>query len=185
MDDKYRILEDSVRIMFAQAVWTHKIQEKQSDLYQKQYKWMETGSILCASLTSIGILSTIFTDHLWIKIVSAILSFATVFIAAYFKSFDLSKLSGAHKEAANTVLGIRNDYLGLITSIKLKEKTIVDLECEFHKMMKRANDAYNSAPSTTNKAVRLAKKALQITGDNTFTDDEIDSYLPEALQKET
>ena len=46
MTDKYGILEDSVRDMFARAVWTHKIQEKQADIYQKQYKWMETASII-------------------------------------------------------------------------------------------------------------------------------------------
>lgn len=82
MADQYNILEDAVRDMFARAVWSHKIQEKQADIYQKQHKWMETVSIICASLTSVGILSTIFTDQLWIKIVSAVLSFATVFVAA-------------------------------------------------------------------------------------------------------
>ena len=91
MSNHYNILEDAVRDMLVRAVWTHKIQEKQADIYQKQYKMMETSSILCASLTSVGILSTIFTDQLWIKVLSAILSFVTVFVAAYFKSFDLDK----------------------------------------------------------------------------------------------
>lgn len=84
MADQYNILEDAVRDMFARAVWSHKIQEKQSDIYQMRYKWMETVNILCASLTAVGILSTIFTDRLWIKIASAILSFATAFYCSVF-----------------------------------------------------------------------------------------------------
>ena len=124
MADQYNILEDAVRDMFARAVWSHKIQEKQSDIYQMRYKWMETVSILCASLTAVGILSTIFTDQLWLKIVSAILSFATAFIAAYFKSFDLSTLTKSHKETANKLLIVRNEITSLLTSIKLKEKSI-------------------------------------------------------------
>ena len=64
----------------------------------------------------IGILSTIFTDRLWIKIVSSILSFATVFIAAYLKSFDLNKLSKAHKEAANRPLIVQNEITHRYTS---------------------------------------------------------------------
>ena len=64
----------------------------------------------------IGILSTIFADRLWIKIVSSILSFATVFIAAYLKSFDLNKLSKAHKEAANRPLIVQNEITHRYTS---------------------------------------------------------------------
>ena len=117
MTDDINILEDAVRDMYARAVWSHKVQEKQATIYQKRYKWMETLSILCASLTSIGILSTIFTDQLWIKIVSAVLSFATVFISAYFKSFNLSVLMKTHKESANKLLSIRNEITCLLTSI--------------------------------------------------------------------
>lgn len=64
----------------------------------------------------IGILSTIFADRLWIKIVSSILSFATVFIAAYLKSFDLNELSKAHKEAANRPLIVQNEITHRYTS---------------------------------------------------------------------
>ncbi len=183
MSNHYNILEDAVRDMLVRAVWTHKIQEKQADIYQKQYKMMETSSILCASLTSVGILSTIFTDQLWIKIVSAILSFVTVFVAAYFKSFDLDKMTKVHKSAANKLLVLRNDITALITLIKLEEKSVADLEDRYIELMDKSNEIYSNAPQTTDKAVRLAKIALQVTGDNTFSQEEIDSYLPEALRK--
>ena len=41
-----------------------------------------------------------------------------------------------------------------------------------------------NAPATTNQAVKMAKDALQVTEDNTFSEEEIDSYLPPALKKE-
>ena len=183
MEDQYKIIEDAARDMFARAVCSHKIQEKQADIYQSQYKWMETASIICASLTSVGVLSTIFTNHLWVRIVSALLSFATVFLTAYFKSFDLVKLTTTHKEAANKLLVLRNKLTGLLLSIKLKEKTLSELEDCYAALMEEANETYNKVPQTTDRAVKLAKEALQITGDNTFSAEEIDSYLPEALQK--
>lgn len=184
MADQYNILEDAVRDMFVRAVWSHKIQEKQADIFQKQYKWMETVSIICASLTSVGILSTIFTDELWIKSVSAVLSFVTVFVAAYFKSFDLNKLTKAHKEAANRLLIVRNEITCLLTSIKLKEKTVSELEDRYRELMDKANEIYMAVPTTTDQAVKMAKDALQVTEDNTFSEEEIDSYLPPALKKE-
>ncbi len=183
MAEQYKILEDVVRDMFARAVWSHKIQEKQADIYQSRYKWMETVSIICASLTSIGILSTIFNNQLWIKIISAILSFVNVFLTAYFKSFDLEKFTKAHKETANKLLILRNELSCLLMSIKLKEKTISELEERYVELMEKANEIYKVAPQTTDKAVKLAKDALQVNGDNTFSVDEIDSYLPVALQK--
>ena len=144
---------------------------------------METVNIACASLTSVGILSTIFADQLWIKIASAVLSFVTVFIAAYFKSFDLNTLAKAHKEAANKLLIVRNEITCLLTSIKLKEKSVSELEEGYRKLMDKANEIYMAVPTTTDQAVDMAKDALQVTEDNTFSEEEIDSFLPPALQK--
>ena len=78
---------------------------------------------------------------------------------------------------------MRNEISCLITSIKLKEKPVSELEDRYHELMDKANEVYNDAPTTTDKAVKLAKEALQVTGDNTFSKDEIDSYLPAALHK--
>ena len=183
MEDKLVILEDAVRDMFARTVWSHKIQEKQADIYQSQYRGMETASIICASLTSVGILSTIFADQLWIKIISAVLSFVTVFIAAYFKSFDLNTLAKAHKDAANKLLILRNEITELLTSIRIKEKSPSELEEKYHELMNKANKVYKDAPNTTDRAVKIAKEALQVKGDNTFSTEEIDSYLPPALRQ--
>ena len=183
MADQYNILEDAVRDMFVRAVWSHKIQEKQADIYQKQYKCMETANILCASLASIGILSTIRHGELWIKIGSAFLSFATVFIGAYFQSFSPNKLAKVHKETANKLLIVRNEFTCLLTSIKLKKKPVSELGDRYRALMEKANEVYKDAPTTTDKAVDLAKKDLQVKGDNTFSEEEIDSYLPAALKK--
>ena len=64
MIDSYKVLEDTVRDSYASVVWSHKIQEKQSDIYAEKYKKMETVNIAAASLTSVGIVAMIFTDPL-------------------------------------------------------------------------------------------------------------------------
>ncbi len=183
MDNQYNILEDAVRDMYARAVWSHKIQEKQADIYQANYKSLETLGILFASATSVGVLSIIFADCIGVKIISSVLSFATLFITIYFKAFDLNKMAMAHKDAANKLLAIRNHFACLITSIKLREKSISELEERYIELVNIADEVYKEAPSTTEKAVTIAKKALRVKGDNTFTDEEIDLYLPMALRK--
>ena len=68
MIENYKILEGTVRDSYSGVVWSHKIQEKQADIYAEKYKKMETLNIVAASLTSVGIVSMIFTDPLWLKL---------------------------------------------------------------------------------------------------------------------
>lgn len=49
MENNHQILLDEVRQNFASVVWTHKIQEKQADIYAEQYKLLETINILLAA----------------------------------------------------------------------------------------------------------------------------------------
>ena len=95
----------------------------------------------------------------------------------------MNTLAKAHKEAANKLLIVRNEITCLLTSIKLKEKSVSELEEGYRKLMDKANEIYMAVPTTTDQAVKMAKDALQVTEDNTFSEEEIDSYLPPALQK--
>lgn len=183
MNDNYTALEDVVRGSFYSVAWSHKIQEKQSDIYAKKYKTMETVNILAASLTSVGIVAIIFTDPLWLKLLSAFLSFATVYITAYYKSFDLQKLTGTHKATANKLLSMRNQYIILLAKIKMQNQPVDELFNRYEDLVKQTDAIYLEAPTTSDEAVELASIALKIKKDNTFTDEEIDLLLPESLRR--
>ena len=49
-----QVLLDEVRQNFASVVWTHKIQEKQADIYASRYKMFETCNNIFAGFTSCG-----------------------------------------------------------------------------------------------------------------------------------
>lgn len=183
MEEKYCKLESSVRDTLGGVVWSHKIQEKQADIYAKHFKVMETAKILSASITSVGIVSLIFTDQLLIKLISALISFVSVFVSALFKSFNLQTMVGQHKAAANNLLAVRDDLKLLILQIKLQKSDPNALYDRYEKIVHQLDKVYADAPNTTDKAVALARKALNITKDNTFTDGEIDGFLPVGLRK--
>lgn len=178
------MLEDIVRDSYASVVWSHKIQEKQADIYVEKFKKMETVNIVAASLTSVGIVALIFTDPLWLKLVSAIISFTTVYITAYFKSFDLQKFITSHKAAANKLIAVRDKYKVLLTEIKLKVDSVENLLARYKELVEKTDAIYLEAPTTTDEAVGKASKALKIKKDNTFTDAEIDSFLLLSLRRE-
>ncbi|RDW99816.1 SLATT domain-containing protein [Gardnerella vaginalis] len=184
MIENYKMLEDVVRDSYASVVWSHKIQEKQADIYAEKFKKMETVNIGAASLTSVGIVALIFTDPLWLKLFSALISFTTVYITAYFKSFDLQKFITSHKAAANKLIAVRDQYKVLLTEIKLKVDSIENLLARYKELVEKTDAIYLEAPTTTDEAVGKASKALKIKKDNTFTDAEIDSFLPLSLRRE-
>lgn len=185
MIDNYAVLEDVVRDSYSGVVWSHKIQEKQSDIYSEKFKKMETINIGAASLTSVGIVAMIFTDPIWLKLISALISFATIYISAYFKSFDLQKLIASHKATANKLIAVRDQYKVLLTKIKLQNDSVENLLKRYNELVEETDDIYLDAPNTTDEAVDRASKSLKIKKDNTFSDEEIDSFLPRSLRRKT
>lgn len=183
MIDNYKVLEDVVRDSYAGVVWSHKIQEKQSDIYSERFRKMEKIKIGFASLTSAGIVALVFTDPLWLKLISALISFATIYITAYYKSFDLQKLTASHKATANRLIAVRDQYKVLLTEIKLQSDSVENLLLRYNKLVEETDTIYLEAPSTTDQAVNRASEALKVKLDNTFSSDEIDLFLPDSLRR--
>lgn len=179
----YDEIESSVRDTLGSVVWSHKIQEKQADIYDIRFKLMETTKIASASLTSVGVVSLIFTDQLWIKLVSALISFISVFVSTFFKSFDLQTMVNQHKSAANNLLLVRDDLKLLLLQIRLQKDDPVALFEKYESIVHQLDKIYADAPNTTNKAVEMAREALNVTQDNAFSDAEINRFLPAELRK--
>ena len=179
----YQVLLDVVRLNYVSVVWTHKIQEKQADIYAAQYKGIESFNVILAALTSCGAVS-IFTnpDSLALKIATVVLSFATTAVTAYLKSFDLKAMEKQHKDAANNFLVIRNELLQIIAEIHMQKKMISEIDKEFRDITAGLNSLYLSAPSTTAVAVASAEKALGPDKEYTYADADIDRFLPPNLR---
>lgn len=93
--------------MLASIVWTHKIQEKQSDIYKWWYNFWETIRIVAGAVTTSGIIAILFLDEYWIKVITAGISIITLFIDSYLKVYDLKVLSNTHKSSALDLLKLR------------------------------------------------------------------------------
>ncbi|GAB9259256.1 hypothetical protein ACH45_02920 [Ligilactobacillus animalis] len=177
------ILEDNIRYSYMSVVWSHKIQEKQSDILAGEYKKLEIVRLICNALTSVGLISLIFTDQFLIKFVATMISFVITLSSMHFKSFDTQNSIINHKKAANELLGIRDKLRILLVKVKLESKDDFELLSEYEYFIKQLDQIYREAPSTTDKAVKKASKALKINGDNSFSTEEIDANLPESLRR--
>ena len=63
--------------------------------------------------------------------------------------------------------------------IKPVEELVVERDC----LLQELYGVYSGAPSTNNKAYRKAQEALKSLEDMTFSDEEIDAFLPRELKK--
>ena len=102
---------------------------------------------------------------------------------AFFKSFDLKAMTSQHKQTANSLLEIRDELKLLLLQIHLQTEDEQALYNQYEALVRRLDTVYKDAPSTTEKAVGMARTALQINKDNDITDKEIDLSLPIALRK--
>lgn len=176
-----QVLLDEVRQNFASVVWTHKIQEKQADIYASRYKMFETCNNIFAGFTSCGVIAIFFYDEYITKIITTFVSFIAFFLSAYLKNFDLKNLEHQHRVAANKFIIIRNRLLHIIAELHMK----VDLEqvkSEYQQILSDLNKLYLEAPSTTDSAVSKANKALNVKNEYTYKDEEIDHFLPNNLK---
>jgi hypothetical protein len=102
---------------------------------------------------------------------------------AYTKDYDLGELAQKHRQAGADLWLIREQYLSLITDLKMGETPIESLQSERDRLIENLHSIYSGSPSTTYKAYKKAQEALKQSEDMTFSDEEIDAFLPQALKK--
>jgi hypothetical protein len=183
MNTNIELLESQIRQIFASVVWTHKIQEKQADIYRDRYNKLETAKILVSSITSAGIISIIFVDGLWLKIATAIISMITIAINTYYKNFDLISMANEHKHSALQLLRLREKLICLLCGIKMQKLNEDEIIKERDEILEELMNAYDNARDATSGAVNKASQHLKERGDLTYSDEDIDSFLPIYLKK--
>lgn len=176
-----QVLLDEVRQNFASVVWTHKIQEKQADIYARRYKRFETCNIIFAGVTSCGVIAIFLCDDYITKVLTTLVSFGSFFLSAYLKGFDLKNLERQHRIVANKFIIVRNQLLHVIAKLHMKDD-LDQIKAEYQQILSDLNNLYLEAPSTTDSAVSKASEALNIKNEYTYTDEEIDHFLPNNLK---
>ena len=177
------ILEGQIRQIFAGTVWTHKIQEKQADIYLDRYKRLENWRIGLSAVTTSGIVTVVFIDEFWLKVLTAIISGVSFFINSYFKIYDLKSLYKQHKVSAIELLELREELISVLCDIKLEKYDKNSLSVKRDELLKKQMFIYKKCLDVESKAVNQASDNLKSRKDNTYSDEEIDSFLPVVARK--
>lgn len=177
------ILEGQLRECFGRVVYSHKTHEKCADILLSRLGRTKLWQIILSAITTGGFIAAVFDTGKIGAVAGILVSTGLLVLNAYTKNYDLGELAQKHKQAANDLWIIREKYLSLITDLRMEEKPIEKLQQERDDLLQELHTVYSGSPSTTYKAYRKAQKALKQLEDMTFSEAEIDAFLPKELKR--
>lgn len=184
MDDVLRTLESQARECFGRVAYSHKTHEKCADILHSRLGKIKFWQIVLSAITTgslIADLSNIFGIQSFGSVVAIISSATLLALNTYTKDTDLGELGQKHKDAANKLWGIRESYFSLLTDIRAGDTNSESIRKRRDELQAELNAIYEGAPPTNSEAYKQAQKALKFNEDLTFSDKEIDNFLPRDL----
>jgi len=181
--DSRAVFEGQIRECFGRVVYCHKTHEKCADILLSRLGKIKLAQIILSALTTAGFIAAVFGSGKIGALVGVTVSTVLLGLNAYVKDYDLGEFAQKHRQSANDLWIIREKYITLITDIRMGERPIEGLQKERDELLEELHATYSGAPSTTYQAYRKAQEALQQLEDMTFSDEEIDKFLPKELKK--
>lgn len=181
--DSRSILEGQLRESYGRVVYSHKTHEKCADILLKRLSRIKLSQIILSAITTGGFIAALFGSSKEGALVGIIISTSLLVLTAYTKNYDLGEIAQKHKQAGSNLWLIREKYLSLLTDLRMVEKPLEKLQEIRDELVEELHNIYSGAPSTNYKAYRKAQDALKKFEDMTFSDEEIDAFLPKELKR--
>lgn len=178
-----KILEGQLRECYGRVVYSHKTHEKCADILLGNQRCIRISQIGLSAITTAGFLGVVFGSGTIGAVVGVIVSTTLLAVNSYTKNYDLGELAQKHRQAASDLWLIREKYLSLLVDLGMGEKPLEGLQEQRDGLIVDLHSIYSGAPSTTFRAYKRAQEALKKLGDMTFTDAEIDAFLPGELRR--
>jgi hypothetical protein len=174
---------DNIRDSFGKVVYTHKTHEKQLEILHFRlgvYRWVR---FVLIAVTATGAIGVVVTNSRSAEVVTAILGVLSLLVTLYGMGYNPEKVIAGHRRAAKELWYVREQYLNLIADLVAKRVTADEAAQARDYLTKELARIYQDAPETSPMAYNEARKALKISEEMTFSDKEIDDFLPKGLKK--
>lgn len=171
-----------VRESFGKVVYTHKTYEKAADICVFRESWIKRINIFILTITTGSAFGAIFNGEIFIYFTS-ISSTVALFFILYQKDFNYEKRAYEYKLVAKKLWYVRERYQNLIADIMAERFTSTENSQKRDSLLNELNEILDDAPNTFPKAYSQAQDALKLDEEMTFSDQEIDEFLPEELKK--
>jgi len=138
---------------------------------------------ILSAITTSGVFITALGENKKAGIIAAVVSIMALVLSAYAKKYDLGGMAQKHAAAAASIWDVRENYFSLLTDIRAAAIGPEDIRKRRDKLQNDLYKIYKGSPRTISKAYSEASKALQDMEEMTFSDEEIDKFLPKSIKK--
>ncbi|MGY1409364.1 SLATT domain-containing protein [Luteimonas sp. A611] len=179
-------LESQIRECFGRVVYTTKTHEKSADACTRKLSDVKVWQIVLSALTTSGLIAALFVGDALAytaTISTAIISMALLALNAYAKDVDPGQMAEKHKKTASSLWDIRESYFTMLVDLHDGTSSAEDLRRKRDELQARLVKIYETAPRTSDAAYKDAGEGLKSREELTFSDAEIDAFLPEPLRR--
>lgn len=184
-DDADDILLAQVRELYGKVLYSHKIHEKQSDLCFRRHRLQRGWLVALTAISSGTFLASVVGLVIEQQHTALVTSFIALLVTALnlgTKTFKYGEESQRHREVAARLWDVRESYLSLITDLMSDAITLADARLRRDELQEVSREIYSDAPRTTSKAYELARHGLKDNEELTFSEKELDAFVPEHLR---
>ena len=177
-----------IRQSFASSVFTHKVQEVASENQEKNVFIIKIVNIVLVSIVLILLLiQTSNPENLIFSYIGAGITVAEIIFLIIQLSFNFEQRVIMHKNSALKYMGLRDAYRSLITDVMNESIPTNEIVARRDLLQREYQIISDLAPQTSSKEYTEAQKRLNkrgaISGEEfTWSDEEIDWFLPESLR---
>jgi hypothetical protein len=172
----------TARELYGRAVYSHKTHEKERQIWSDKACLMNRINVGLVSTTTVFAVVSVALQPRWVLILTALFASATTAFVLWQSSFDPVGKENRHRTAAKELLWVREQLLLLIERSHIATEPTERLQLFLESITRELTALYKFAPDTSPEAYALASDSLK-SGEFTFTDDEIDAFLPTRLRK--
>lgn len=179
-------LEAQIRECFGRVVYSTKTHEKCADLCMDRLQSIKIAQIILSAITTGGLLTAVLGDP---KVAQAATVGSTLFstillvLTAYMKDVDPGQQAEKHKKTASELWDVRESYLSILSDLHDGNLDVAACRQKRDELQSRLATIYATAPRTNSKAYGIASDGLKGQEELTFSDEEIDKFLPADLRR--
>lgn len=176
-----------VRQFFANTVFTHKTQEVAAEFLENNALKVKLANLVLTILVFITFILQLIYRYYFISYLGILLSVVEFMFLIFHLSFKFEEKATIHKNSALKYLNLRNAYTSLITDIMNGHTPVKEIRSKRDDLLREYQILCDLAPQTgrpeyTESQKRLNKRGVIEGEDFTWSDEEIDRFLPKELR---
>lgn len=177
-----------IRQSFASTVFTHKVQEIAAENQESKVFIVKIMNVLLVSAVLILLVVQVsHPENLIFTYIGAGITVAEIIFLIIQLSFNFEQRVVAHKNSALKYMGLRDAYRSLITDVMNESVSGTEIGTRRDLLQREYQIISDLAPQTCSKEYTEAQRRLNkrgaVSGEEfTWSDEEIDWFLPEALR---